>query len=162
MAFKFKCKYCDQHIEAEDFMVGNEFFCPSCNQPLIVPAVDRITELDEIQPVQAPGGYFRSEVPPPPPELPGMIPQITGIYEKPSCLNRIIAVLACVNTVLLLAVLVVLIIMACGCGKKNNGDEQEFMPVEKVAVESATESVQAQPVDVPVNTVPRRTKSSRR
>ena len=38
-SFKFNCSHCGQHLDAEHDMVGMEFDCPACGQPLTVPEV---------------------------------------------------------------------------------------------------------------------------
>lgn len=163
MAFKFNCKYCGQHIEAEDFMVGNEFCCPDCGKELIVPAVDRITELDEIQSCTAPAGYFRSMPPPPPPEFETGKPVITKIHEEPSVWSKTIAVMTCVNTVLLLAVITVLIVLCCYVAERECDVPVEDKITEpEVLIVNAADSVPEEQSAAPVNTAPRKTKSLRR
>lgn len=38
-SFKCNCPHCGQHLDAEHDMVGMEFDCPACGQPLTVPEV---------------------------------------------------------------------------------------------------------------------------
>lgn len=66
MSFKFKCKHCDQSLEAEDEWLGMELDCPNCSQTITVkkasgppplkkkaPPPLKLDEKDE-EPVKAP------------------------------------------------------------------------------------------------------------